>query len=353
MRVAFVYPNPRRALEADVAAGRAPDTGLLGQNHLARLGIEARTVEPSLRRRERAAGVLHRLTWNVRELTLPWELGDADLAVTPLANLFPLSARARGRPRVVLLSYGLATVWRRASRLRRRLVGASLRSCAAIACLGNEQRDALVARAGVDPARVRVVQIGVDERYFHASPLPEDGYVLSVGKDLARDYDTLARAAAGLGAGVVVVGHARNVAGMSLPPEMEMRTGVSWAELRRLYAGAACVVLPLRRPDYPLGTEGSGLTALLEAMASGRPVVASDRAVLRDYGVGEESCLFVPPEDPAALREAIEAVLQDRPLAERLGAHGRELVEHRFTSRGLAERLAGLFREVETYDGRP
>jgi glycosyltransferase involved in cell wall biosynthesis len=346
VRVAFVYPNPRRALEAEVAAGNAPDTGLLGQNHLAEFGIDARTVEPSLRRRERAAGALHRWTWNARELTLPWELGDAEVAVTPLANLFPLSARARGRPRVVLLSYGITTVWQRASRLRRRLFAVSLRACEAVACLGIEQRDALVTAAGLEPSRVRVVPIGVDERYFRPSPLPDDGYVLSVGKDLARDYGTLARAAAGLDAKVVVVGHPRNLAGIPLPPHLEVRTGVSWAELRRLYAGAACVVLPLRRPEYRLGTEGSGLTALLEAMACGRPVVASDRAVLRDYARSGESCIFVPPEDPAALRQGVESVLGDRPLAERLGARGRELVEEQFTSPALAARLAALLREV-------
>ena len=344
MRVAFVYPNPRRALEAEVAAGTAPDTGLLGQNHLAELGIEARTVEPSLRRRDRAGGVLHRVTWNARELTLPWELGQAEVAVTPLVNLFPLSARARGRPRVVLLSYGLTTVWRRASRLRRRLLQASLRACAAIVCLGHEQRDALVGDSGLDASRVRVVLMGVDERFFGASPLPDDGFVLAVGKDLARDYATLAAAAEGLAARVVVVAHERNVAGIAFPRNVELRGGVSWAELRDLYAGAACVALPLRGLDYPLGTEGSGLTALLEAMASGRPVVATERPVLHDYAQPGETCLFAPADDAHALRESLDRLLEDRSLAERLGARARALVEERFTTRALAGRLAGLLR---------
>lgn len=346
VRVAFVYPNPRRLLAAQVAAGTAPDTGLLGQNHLADFGIEARTVEPSLRRRERAAGLVHRLTWNARELTLPWELGDAEVAVTPLANVLPLSARLRGRPRVVVLNYGLTTTWARASRLRRRILRASLRACAAVACLGAAQRETVLAQMGVDPEQVRVLPIGVDERYFEPRALPGDGYVLSVGKDLARDYTTLARAAEALDARVVVVSHPRNLVGISFPPGVEVRTGLSWAELRDLYAGAACVVLPLRRPDYAFGTEGSGVTALLEAMASGRAVVAADRPILHDYASPGESCLFVPPEDPAALRETIELVLGNRSLAEGVGARARQLVEERFTSRALAQRLAALLREV-------
>ena len=51
VRAAFVYPNPRSELAAAVAAGKAPDTALLGQNHLAAHGIDARIHELRLRHR--------------------------------------------------------------------------------------------------------------------------------------------------------------------------------------------------------------------------------------------------------------------------------------------------------------
>jgi glycosyltransferase involved in cell wall biosynthesis len=338
VRVAFVYPNPRDGLVEDVAAGRAPDTGLLGQNHLPDLGIESRVhqlVKTSGR------GAVHRLVWSSRELTLPWALRDADVAVTPLANVFPLAARVRRRPAAVVLSYGLATTWRRSSGLRRRLLRASLASAARVLSLSSSQRDELAGASGVE---VEVLLLGVDERFFAPSPAPSDGYVLAVGKDLARDYATLARAAESLDIPVRLIAHPRNLEGVTLPANVEAAYGLSWAELRDAYAGAACVVLPLRRPDYPYGTEGSGLTALLEAMASARPLVVTDRAIFGDYVEDGDSCVAVPPEDPAALAAAIERVLDDRALAERLGTRCRELVEQRFTTRHLAERLAAVVR---------
>jgi glycosyltransferase involved in cell wall biosynthesis len=346
VRAAFVYANPRRELAAEVEAGRAPDTGLLGENHFAELGIEARIHEPALGRRQSAGGLLHRLRWNVRELTLPWELRDVDVAITPLANLFPLAARARRRPAVVVLNYGLATIWRRASPARRRALRASLGSAAAVACLSSTQRDELVAATGLDPDRVHVVPLGVDERFFSAAPLPADGYVLAVGKDLARDYATLGRAAETLDLPVRLVAHPRNLVDLRLPANVETAYGLSWSELRDAYAGAVCVVLPLRGPDYPFGTEGSGLTALIEAMATARPLVVTDRAVFRDYVADGESCLAVPPEDPAALGAALERVAADRALAERLGARARALVEERFTTLQLAQRLVTLVRTL-------
>jgi glycosyltransferase involved in cell wall biosynthesis len=54
--------------------------------------------------------------------------------------------------------------------------------------------------------------------------------------------------------------------------------------------------------------------------------------------------LVVPPEDPAALRAAIERVLADAPLGETLGAAARADVEARLTTRHEAERLAPIFR---------
>src|ERR1043166_6766987 len=112
-RVAFVYPNPRRDLAAEVADGRAPDTTLLGENHLAELGLDA-TIEDF----EPRGG---RLGWNLREPPIAWRLASrADVVFTPLAALLPLAARARGRPKGVVVNYALRTIWARSSRPRRR-----------------------------------------------------------------------------------------------------------------------------------------------------------------------------------------------------------------------------------------
>lgn len=346
MRVAFVYPNPRRELAAEVAVGEAPDTGLLGQNHLAELGFDTWIHEPSLRRKPRLAGLRHRLTWNLRELALPWELGDAEAVVTPLVNLFPLAARLRRSPRVVVLAYGLTTTWTRSSPVRRRALRASLRACASVACLGAAQREELLELTDIAPERVGVLHLGVDDRFFRPSA-GTDGYVLAVGRDLARDYATLARAAAALDAEIHVVAEERNLAGVDLPPNVRVHRGLSWAKLRDLYAGARCVALPLRRPDYRFGTEGSGLTAIVESMAMAKPVVASERPILDDYVEPERSALLVPPEDPAALAAALERLLGDDDLAERLGRRGRALVEERFSTRRFAEGLAGLLAGID------
>ena len=344
--VTFVYPNSRSELVERVAHGEAPDTSLLGQNHLAEHGIEARIHNPSLRRIDRRAGLLHRITWNAREVGLPWELGKTELTCTPLARVFPLAARLRGGPPVLLISYHLCATYERSSAAARRLMRASLRSAAAIVCISEAGRTRLIELTGVDPARVHVAALGVDERYWQAQPPAPGGYVLSVGRDLARDYGTFARAMSGLPRRAVIVAKHENLRGVDVPENVDVRLDISPAEVRDLYAGAACVVVPIHAEGHRHGTENSGTIALLEAMAAARPVVVTERSTLADYVRPDETALTVPPEDPNALRESVTRVLGGAEAAAELGASARRAVDERFTTTAFAGRLAGVIRSL-------
>ncbi|MCW2977884.1 MAG: putative glycosyltransferase [Actinomycetia bacterium] len=343
MRATFIFPNPRAALMAGIAAGSEPDSTLLGANHLAEHRIEAHVHDPLLSRRD-LRPPFDRIAWNLRELTLPFEIGRSDVVFTPLANILPLAARARAVP-VVVINYGLNLIWRRASPRRRALLGRSLRTAARVVCLGESQRAELVAEVGLREEHVETLLVPVDATFFSPEASAPDGSIFSVGKDLARDYGTLVDAIRGIDAEVRLVVHPRNIEGLELPLNTTARR-LSSIDLRDAYARAACVVVPQRSDDYPYGSEGGGLTALLEAMAMGKPVVATERGILRDYVDHGVEALLVPPEDPAALREAIERVLGDAELASRLGSAARARVERAHTTHGFADRLAPVLRTV-------
>ena len=353
LRVAFVFPNPRAELAAAVARGEAPDSTLLGQNHMAPHGIDGVLHDPWLTRRVKGDTALHRVAWNLREVLLPFELTDADAVFTPLAAAFPLVARVRRLP-VVVVNYGFCLIHERAGTARRRLLAANLRAARSVVCLGESQRLQLIEQVELDPARVHTVLLGIDHEWFRPRPGPLPGpepssaepavagpAVLAVGKDLARDYRTLVAAVAPLGVRAHIAGYRRNVTGLELPPAISVG---AIADLRAAYAQARCVVVPQFRDGYPYGSEGGGLTALLEAMAMGRPLVVSDRGIMRDYVRDGCEALVVPPEDPAALADAVSRILDDAALAARLGAAARARVESTLTSRDFAARLAPLLR---------
>jgi glycosyltransferase involved in cell wall biosynthesis len=85
--------------------------------------------------------------------------------------------------------------------------------------------------------------------------------------------------------------------------------------------------------------------ALLEAMASGLPVVATPVGGIPEVIRNGKNGLLVPPEDPVALAAALRRIRHDAVLAEVLGREGRETVRERYTHRRLAEHVMEVYRE--------
>lgn len=339
-RAAFVYPNPRRALVAEIERGDAPDSTLLGQNHLSEHGIDARVHDPRLAR-ERSSW----LRWQLRELVLPFELRDVDVVVTPLFRYAPTVARATRGPRFVVVNFGLNVLLRNTKGARRAAVAAVLRAATRIVCLSELQRHELLELTGFSKSTIVTTELGIDAAFFTPRPDPDEASVLTVGKDLARDFSTFADAMRALDVPAHVAALPRSLLGIELPANVTTSV-MGPLELRDAYARAGCVVIAQHRDDHPVGTEHGGTTALLEAMAMGKAIVLTDRAVLHEYVSDGDTALVVPPEDPQALREAVARVLADGELRRRLGAAARARVEEAFTTRHLAARLAPVVREA-------
>ena len=163
--------------------------------------------------------------------------------------------------------------------------------------------DAVVVPGGVDHERFRA---GADPSPVRAALGLARPYVLTVASRTARkNLAVLGEAARRLGAAgidLVAAGGDRPQFSAERDPDGIRHVGhVADQHLPGLYAGASAFVLPSLY-------EGFGLTCL-EAMACAVPVVAADRAALPE--TCGDAALLVDPTDPAAVADAIDAVLAD------------------------------------------
>ena len=208
-----------------------------------------------------------------------------------------------------------------------RFVPWSVRRAAKVLAISERTKADVVELYGVVPV---VTPLGVDPSF--APGTAPDSYLLLVGSVEARKNPLAAAVAAQeVGRPLVVAGPVRDEA---LARELrargaDLRGYVSKDELARLYRGAACLVFPSRH-------EGFGLP-LVEAMASGTPVVAAPDAALLE--VAGDAAVFA---EPAALAEGVRRALAER---ERLVAAGLERAR-RFTWEETARRTVAVYREV-------
>lgn len=111
-----------------------------------------------------------------------------------------------------------------------------------------------------------------------------------------------------------------------------------YAEALRHIAAADLFVSPSRQ-------EGFGL-AIAEAMALGVPVVAAAAGAVPEVVEDGVSGLLAPPDEPEALANAVERVLKDSDLRQRLRAAAPERIQNHFTPAVVAERWERYFNEL-------
>jgi glycosyltransferase involved in cell wall biosynthesis len=206
---------------------------------------------------------------------------------------------------------------------------------------------------GVDPAAVRVVGNGVDTGFFSPDGARDGGTaVLTVGRLAPRKgmVDLVESAAQVVtrrpdacyqiaGDGPLAGALRRQIRAWGLTDHVTLLGHVGdRVRLRALYRRAAVCVHPARYEGMP--------TAVLEAMACGRPVVATAAGGAAEALRDGESGLLVRPGAPEALAKSTLALLENPALGRRLGAAARRTVTERYSWDLVTGRYLDVYAEV-------
>jgi glycosyltransferase involved in cell wall biosynthesis len=217
-----------------------------------------------------------------------------------------------------------------------------------IVCLSNYQRRLLIEKHGIPKEKTIYIPLGVDISYHKYIPDENrDKFVLSVGRDKGRDYETLIECAK-LTPDIdyIIVCSHQNLSRLKqkLPDNVRVFYDMSPQDLKKLYQKAQIMVLSTVDDDNINGMDCSGQTVLLDSMASGLPVIATHKRYLEDYGTHNNEIIITPTSNSLELSNAIIELQASVEKRTKLAESARKRVEKEFTTCLMAKKLAAYFK---------
>jgi glycosyltransferase involved in cell wall biosynthesis len=208
----------------------------------------------------------------------------------------------------------------------------------------------------IDASRVQTIYNGLDLAGWKTdsgSPRPSEQFVIATVGNIRRvkGHDVLIHAAASIvrrfpHVSFRIAGEVLEAAyfqelqtlvrNLDLADHVHFDGGVT--NLREYLSAADVFVLPSRSEGFS--------NAIIEAMAASLPVVATDVGGNAEAVEDDISGLIVPPEDSAALADAILRLLSDPVKAKEMGAMGREAALERFTIDAMMRRITGAYASL-------
>jgi glycosyltransferase involved in cell wall biosynthesis len=210
-----------------------------------------------------------------------------------------------------------------------------------IACL----TDAAVANGRLKAPRAVVEKVGWGiecTAHHHAVAPYEPQHVLSVGVT-GRDYAVI-EGLRDLSMPVVICARGQEV--LTPGGAIRVESDLLPERIAAVFREAAAVLVTLQRDDRQ--REAVGYTNVIEAMAFGRPIIKTVTGAtepefnVESLGIG----LSIPPDDPAALRDAVRRMIENPVESAAMGARARELCERHYNIEAYATRLHQLFERL-------
>lgn len=205
---------------------------------------------------------------------------------------------------------------------------------------------------GIKPEKIHVVHNGVDLSHFSGNPFPHTPHAPTFGVFGRLSPEKGQRVAIEAlflvtrehpNARLMIVGDGKDrddliISAKALGIEANVEFAGFQPDIREFMARCDAVIVPSVR-------EGFGLAAV-EAMAMGKPVVASAVGGLPEIVVENKTGFLIPPSNPQALSDALLRLISNPALARRLGASGRRRVEECFDAKKQMVKVMDVLREV-------
>ena len=360
-KIFFAFPSNRAGTVNRVNNGLSPDNELYGLNHLKEFGFQAEyanVYSPAQRLLDIFFLPLHKLFQ--RQIDIGFHLGRAILLLPKInrSDVVIANTDSIGLPICFLKRLGLVrppvvyavglfyiqgdlklSVDSNKKTWFRSFYVWILSGADHIIYHSPIEKEKLVKLGLYNPAYCTFVAMGSDSNFFKLQQSTinnqQSTIVLAVGRDHARDYETLFTAALELSdVEFVVICSQRNVKGLEIPDNVKVLLDLPYRKVTDWYKRAKVVVIPMKEMH-----RSSGQMTLTDSFQAGKPIIASDVMGIAHYGLKNgQDALLVLPGNAKQLAEAINKLTLDGILRRKLGQGTRKLAQ-RFTTGNYARNI--------------
>ena len=347
MRVLYIFSGDRRRRFQGVPGRDFPDTQFYGMNHLGEIGVPAEYKEfedyPLGRYIARIIGfrAKHSLMYFVaRHYDVVF--GISVIYMLIWKKLFPTKTKFVIFNSVftrMMNTYGPRSI-------KFKLLTWILKEVDGIVFLAHVDMEKVASRIPSIAHKLYFVAMGSDAAYYQPKFENRKRFFLSVGRDNARDYKTLVEVAKRLPHEEFhFVCLPRNIEGLHIPDNVRVHINIPRKEMEELYDQAKALLLITHHDSYTQGSDSSGPTVLLEAMAKGLPVIASRKGYMSDYVQDSEDALLVDFYDVDAIVGHIRTLSNEK-MALQIAKSARSKIDTIFNTREMANGLARVFETI-------
>lgn len=347
MKVAYLFSSKRGESFKKVATGEEHGVNFWGMFQLPHYGVEASYLEPEQYYPHTVSEWIRRtfgVYWQHLSIVFAFFKYDYIFTSTGFGTQFVWTLLHFKKPQWVMHDFSIMGLIGEEKTLRQKLFAYITSRAAGIVTLGIEEKEKLEKRFPHLMGKIEFIPFGVDLNFFKPMDVEQDGKVFAVGFDPDRDWKTFFEAVRNIKGPVVVATRPNRVSGLDIPSNVEIKQFTP-RELAIEYAKSAVIVVPLDTSKAI--NDAMGCSTLFEAMASGKPLIATKTHTTASYVAEGENGLLVPEGDPQALKAAIEHLQGDKELRERLGQNARAYAEAHLDVEKVGEKLANFFKRLD------
>jgi len=355
IKIIYLFKNIKGTMDMYMN-GSGPDTSLMGWNHLNNFGLSADYIDMDYK----PAGKyifekIHNFAINqFKDLFVIFKIRNYDavfLSHSLKIVLLLKSVFRNKKIKIYFYNINLRSILRNnsANKLKYWMIKWAIKKIDIIICPSESQIQYLI-NAGFDSDKLFFIPTGIDLDFINRNKpeysISDEMFILSVGHDNGRDYQTLINIVNDLPVKLIIVAKPNNIPSEAVVGNNIKIQTMPYKQLLTLYSKSMFVVVPTVDENKTVyQSDCSGHTVILDAMACGKAVIVSERSTLRHLIEDGNNGIIVVPQNPAALRAAMLRLISDSVLCQRMGDVSLKKVG-KFSTYNFAKELSQIIKSI-------